>query len=226
VISTLDYGTTVTMKVTDEDGAVSYFPLDITKLPSITRGDTPVSIDRLSVGSKVIVTVEDSKIKSITTEESEDTITGELLSVTTTTDATAWVIEDKNKKSWTLTLDANVSVFNGSSAILLSAIGVGATVKATVYGDTITEIYLISAAASTSKVTGTVLAVDATKKTVTILVSGKLVYINASSVISIIKASTGRTVGLTGIAAEATLVAYGSYTNSVNFNAVTVILES
>jgi hypothetical protein len=96
----------------------------------------------------------------------------------------------------------------------------------TVYGDTITEIYLISAPSSTSKVTGTVLAVDSDKKTITLLVSGKLVYIDASSVVTIIKSSTGRTVGLSGITAESTIVAYGSYTNSVSFSAVTIVMES
>ncbi len=225
-ITALDYGTTVTLKVSDTNGALWYFPLDISNLPSITRGETAISIDRLSVGSKVIVAVDDSKVKSISSEDSENTVTGELMSVTTTTDATTWVIKDKNGKSWDLKLDANASVYSGSKAILLSAVGVGATVKVTVYGDTITEIYLISAASSTSKVTGTVLAVDSSKKTITLLVSGKLVYVDASSAVAIIKSSTGRTIGLSGITAESTVVAYGSYTNSVSFSAVTIIMES
>ncbi len=225
-ISVLDYGTVVTLKITDDSGAVWYFPLDISSLPSITRGETVISVDRLSVGDKVSVTVDNGKVKSIASKDSENTITGELLSITTTTDATSWVIKDKEGKSWTLKMDENASVYSGSTAILLSAISAGAVVKVSVFGDTINEVYLISAASSSSKVTGTVLALDSTKKIVTVLVSGKLMYINASSTVSIIKSSTGRTIGLTGLTNESTVVAYGSYSNSVNFNAVLIILES
>jgi hypothetical protein len=61
------------------------------------------------------------------------------------------------------------------------------------------------------------------KKVITALVSGKLIYINASQTVAIIRASTGRSLSLSGISAESVIVAYGSYSNSVNFNAVTLM---
>ncbi len=226
VVSLLDYGTTVTLKVAEDGGAVWYFPLDINKLPSITRGDTVISIDRLSVGDRIIVSVDNGAVKSIASNDTANMISGELISITTTTEATTWVIKDKEGKSWTLKLDENAGVFSGSTPILFSAISIGSTVKAAVFGDTITEVYLVSAASSSSKVSGTVLAVDSLKKVITALVSGKLIYINASQTVAIIRASTGRSLSLSGISAESVIVAYGSYSNSVNFNAVTLIVES
>jgi hypothetical protein len=50
-------------------------------------------------------------------------------------------------------------------------------------GETVTEIYLISAAQSSAKVTGTVLAIDEGKRIITILVGGKLIYINYQGVV-------------------------------------------
>ncbi len=92
----------------------------------------------------VVLSIENSAVKTITTEESSDTITGQLMSITTTTNETQWTVKGENGVSRTLKLDPSAGVYNGSTPILLSAVGVGATVKVTVYGDTITEIYLIS----------------------------------------------------------------------------------
>jgi hypothetical protein len=224
-IAALSFATTVTFKVTDKEGAVWYFPLNISALPAIMRGKTAISIDRLSVGEAVVLSIENSAVKTITTEESSDTITGQLMSITTTTNETQWTVKGENGVSRTLKLDPSAGVYNGSTPILLSAVGVGATVKVTVYGDTITEIYLISAAQSSVKVTGTILAVDESKRIITILVSGKLIYINYQSTVTQIVASTGRYIAPSTMKAESTLVAYGSYTSSVNFNAVTIIIE-
>ena len=224
-ITTLSFATTVTFKVSDKEGAVWYFPLNISALPAIMRGKTSISIDRLSVGETVVIGIENSAIKTITTEESSDTITGQLMSITTTTNETQWTIKNESGVSRILKLDPSAGVFSGSTPILLTAVGVSATVKVTVYGDTITEIYLISAAQSSVKVTGTVLAVDESKRIITILVAGKLIYINYQSTVTQIAASTGRYIAPSSMKAESTLVAYGSYSSSVNFNAVTILIE-
>lgn len=225
-ISTLSYGTTITLKVTDSAGAIWYFAIDFSDLPKITRGETLLSIDRLSLGDKVVITAEIGQAATIAVEASEDTITGELISSTTTTSGTTWTIKDTSGESRTLAVDNTAGVYSGSSSILLSDISAGDTVTVTVYGNTITEINRDSSASSASKVTGTVLTVDATAKTITILVSGKLVYIDTSGTVFMLTASTGRTVKLSAITAESTLVAYGTYDNSTSFDAVTIIIES
>ena len=226
-ISALNYGTTVTFKLTEESGAVWYFPLDIANLPSILRGQTAISIDRLSVGDTVTATVAAGKITTIVAGGStQDTLTGELTAIITTASGTTWVIKDDNGSSQALTVEENAGVYKGSTAILLSAINVGDRVTVSLYGNSITEITLESAVSSSSKITGTVLAVDTSAKTITVLVSEKLVYISTSGVGAIVNAATGDTMKLSSIAVNSTLVAYGSYTNSTNFQAVAIVVES
>ncbi|MGE4354140.1 MAG: hypothetical protein AB7D36_08665, partial [Oscillospiraceae bacterium] len=88
------------------------------------------------------------------------------------------------------------------------------------------EIYLKSAANSSSKVSGTVLAVATSDKVITVLTdSEKLIYIDASSAASIINASTGNTLKLSAIPVNSELVAYGTYDNSTTFIAKSIIIE-
>ncbi|NCB51648.1 MAG: S-layer homology domain-containing protein [Clostridia bacterium] len=226
-ISSIEYGTVITLKVEDEDSTVYCFHLDISDLPAIYRGTTAVTVDRLSVGDDITVAVKNCVVSSIVTEGSENTVTGELVSMTTTTSGTQWVVKAEDGSSGTYTIDTNVGVYSGSSSILISDIQAGDTVTLVVYGSAATEIYLVTSANSTTKVSGTVLAVDTTARTITILTSkSKLVYIDLSSVKSIITASTGQSLSIYSISADSELVAYGTYKSSTNFVATSIIIES
>lgn len=226
-ISAITYGTTVSLDVKDTDGTVFCFYLGISDLPAIYRGTTAVTIDRLSVGEAVTVTVKNCDVSSIVTEGSEDTVTGKLISITTTTSGTQWVVGADDGTSSTYTVDVNAGVYSGTTPILLSDIQAGDTVSVVLYGSTITEIYLVTSVSSTTKVSGTVLAVNTSAKTVTILTpANKLVYIDMSSVGSIITASTGKTLTIYSIGVNSELVAYGTYSSSTNFAAKSVVIES
>lgn len=226
-ISAITYGTTVSLDVKDTDGTVFCFYLGISDLPAIYRGTTAVTIDRLSVGEAVTVTVKNCDVSSIVTEGSEDTVTGKLISITMTTSGTQWVVGADDGTSSTYTVDVNAGVYSGTTPILLSDIQAGDTVSVVLYGSTITEIYLVTSVSSTTKVSGTVLAVNTSAKTVTILTpANKLVYIDMSSVGSIITASTGKTLTIYSIGVNSELVAYGTYSSSTNFAAKSVVIES
>ncbi|MGE4485824.1 MAG: S-layer homology domain-containing protein [Oscillospiraceae bacterium] len=225
-ISALTFGSTVKLEVTDYSGNVYSFTMDITNLPKIMRGDTVISVDRLTVGDEVLFSVENCVIASIVTSGSEDTYTGELTSITTTTEGLSWGITDKDGLTYTFMVDESSGVYSGSNAILLSDIKIGDTVTVVTYGNVITEIYLEISAASATKVSGTVLTVDTSSKTVTILVSEKLIYVDTREAGTIINSTTGNTVRLSTIETGVTLVAYGSYTSSTAFSATSIIIES
>ncbi len=160
-------------------------------------------------------------------EGSEDTLVGELTSTSTTKDGTVWVITQDNGTSITLTLDDSAAVYNGTTAVLITGIKVGDRISVVVYDNVITEIYLVTAVSSATKITGTVLTVDTTDHVITMLTStGKLVYIDADWCNAMIRASTGFSVSLSQIDEDDLLVAYGSYADSSNFKALTIILES
>lgn len=226
VISEIDYGTISTLKIMDNAGTKYLFMLDINRLPQILRGSTPISIDRLKAGGTVTVMTERGEVKTIVSTGTETTLTGELTSISTTKNGTTWVITADDGIVSSLVLDENAGAYSGTKTILLSDIKVGDRVSVVVYNNIITEVNLNSSVSSSDKVSGAVLAVDAANKVITILTpSGKLVYINISSLVSIINSATGWSVALSGITPDSQIVAYGAYSDSTHFNAVSIIIE-
>jgi hypothetical protein len=226
-IQAISLGTTVTLKIKDKNGFLCTFLLDIANLPKIQRGSAAIGIDRLNIGDEITVTLADCKVSTISAVGTENTLTGELTSVIESTSGYQWIIKQDNGESVTLSVDESAGVYHGTTAILLSDIHAGDRVSVVVVGSTITEISLLSAVTSADKVSGSVLVVNATSKTVTILTaSGKLVYLDLKAVVSIISAETGRAVSLSSLAVNSRIVAYGSYSNSSTFKAVSIIVES
>jgi hypothetical protein len=222
-ISEVNYGTSITLKIVAEEDAKYCFLLDITDLPTIRRGETTISIDRLKAGNEVTAVVKNSVMTSISAKGAEDKFTGKLTSTTTTANGTVWNLSASDGTTRSLMLDEGVAVYSGKTAILLSAVHVGDEVSVVIYGNLVTEIYLQSAVSSSNKVIGRVLTTD--KKVITILTSSeKLVYVNISSAL-IVNASTGKTITVSKIEKNSDIVAYGSYKNSTDFSAELVVIE-
>jgi hypothetical protein len=57
-IQSLSLGTTVILKLTDKDGCLCTFRLDIANLPKIQRGSSVIGIDRLSIGDEITVHID------------------------------------------------------------------------------------------------------------------------------------------------------------------------
>lgn len=225
-ITAIAYGTTVTLKLGDSTGRIWVFYLDLLDLPSIYRGSAKIGIDRLSVGSEITVSVKNGVVGKISISSSQATITGQLTSITTTTSGTSWLITTDAGSSATYTLDAAVVAYSGTTAIAISAIGVGDEVSVIVYDGVITEVYLESAYSATAKLSATVLLVDASGRTITSLCDGKLVYIDCTSVSYIIKAATGASVRLADVPSGAYLTVYGYYTSTGKFQATSIVIEA
>lgn len=227
-ITTLTYGATVILDVSAADGGTVHYLLDLAALPTIMRGSNQVSIERLNVGDEVTMTVEECYLKKVAATANESTIDGTLTSIVSTTSGTTWIITDGDGSTHSLTLDPSADAYQGSKTILVGVIQVGDTVSVVADGKTITEVYLKSANGNTAtKVSGTVLVVDAKAKQITILNStGKLIYISTSSVGSIVDATNnGKTITLSSVEANDQILAYGSYTDSSNFTATSIVVE-
>jgi hypothetical protein len=222
-ITEITYGTTVLFKMKDDEDVVYCFSLDISDLPSIKRGNTSISIDRLKVGNEVTIEIKNCEIQTIITSGAEDKLTGKVTSMTTTTNGTIWSIaaDDGSKKS--LMLDEGVGVYSGKKSILLSDVHVGDKVSLVLYGDIVTEVHLESAVSSSYNVSGKVLTTD--KNEITILTTNdKLLYVDTSSA-SIVAAKTGRSLYLSSIDENSLIVAYGEYKNATVFIAQLVVVE-
>ena len=226
-ISSLVYGAPVVLSLTSDDGGSILFELDLTDLPTIKRGENEVSIERLSLGDEVTMTIENCELTMISAVASENTLDGILTSIVSTTGGTTWMITDAQNETHSLTVDASANAYQNGKAILLSTIQVGDTLSVTVDGKTITEIHLKSSNSNTAnKVSGIVLVVDTSAKQITVLnSSNRLIYISTASVGSIIKSSTGKTVSLSSVEPNSQLLAYGSYADASNFTATSIIIE-
>lgn len=222
-ISEVTYGTSVLLKVKDEAGAKYSFPLNISDLPTIKRGDTTISIDRLKVGNEVTVVIKNGDTTAIVVKGSGNKLTGKVTSITTTTNGTIWSIAASDGSNKSFMLDEGANVYNGKTAILLSDIHVGDEVSVVIYGDMVTEIYLQAAVSSSNKVSGRVLTTEKNKITI-LTTSEKLVYVDTSSA-SVVTASSGKSLSLSSIEENSVIVAYGTYKNSIDFTAKLIIVE-
>ena len=227
VISTLTYGSMVDFRVTDKNGTVWNFPLNIAKLPTILWNNAEVGIDRLNVGDEVKVQTKGGVVTSISTEAPEESFTGVLTSMVTTADGTVWTVQASDGTVRTLTLDKSVNVHKGDAPLRLSDIGINDTVTLKLYGTVIMDVNRDSSGTiiTDSKITGSILMVEANRNKITLLQSGKLIYVTVNNSTAIIGAYDGRTVKLAALEADDTIVAYGTYIDGSTFRATTIIVE-
>lgn len=224
-ITELTYGSTVTLKTQDEDGAVYRFSFDFSALPTVTRDGKTISVDRLAKGNEVTVTSDGARVSAITVSGSVATVSGQLTAIATTTNGTTWTLTTGSSTA-TYTLDEDAGAYSGTTAISLSSIRVGDQVKLNVFGSVITEVWQVSATSSATKVTGSVLKLDTAAKQITVLTpDNKLIYISTASVGSVVIASTGASGNLASIAVNAQITAYGTYGYSRTFTARSIVIE-
>jgi len=225
-VTLIKYGTTVNLNIKGDNAAEYTFALKIATLPTVLRDTATISFDRLKIGDAVTITIDDCKVKTITVAGTEKSVTGVLKSITTSATGTVWIITNTGGSDVSYTLDEDAVAYSGSTQIPLSTILVGDTVIISTYNSLITEIKLQSSVNTATKVTGTVLKVDVMTAVITILNSDdKLIYVNAYNAASIINSATGSSIYLSAISANLKLVAYGSYTDSRNFKAKSIIIE-
>ncbi|MDD6189002.1 MAG: S-layer homology domain-containing protein [Clostridiales bacterium] len=227
-ITEVNYGTTIEMRVKDEAGGIWYFGFDIADLPEVYIANYEISIDRLEIGDKVTVTVKNGKPVKIVSEATQASIRGQITSMISTVDGLFWEITDDNGIVHRHSVASDAAVYKGTTSILLSTIKVGDLVSVSLFNSVITTVNLenTSTAVQTGKITGTVLNVDNNKREIILLISDKLFYVNVSGAAPIYNAVTGRSLGISQITPNSTIVAYGTYDNSVTLNSTLVVVEA
>ena len=225
-VGTVTYDTTVTMIVKEEGKPDAVLYMDLADMPVIKRGSLNITIDRLAEGEDISVTIKGGEVSRIETKGKNATLKGQLTIITRTITDTTWTIKAEDGKSSTYSVDNAASAFSGETAIKLDTINPGDEVSVIVTSGVITEVTLEkSATPAAEKLTAEVLAVDTTNRVLTVLKDSKLVYINCKKTASILDSETGKTLSFSGLAAGDMIVAYGSYTDSTNFAATSIVIE-
>ncbi len=225
-LSSIVFGTTVELRMTDAEGKLYYLGFDIAALPKIYIANHEITIDQLTAGTKLTAYYENGSFTKIVAEGTENTLTGVLNSTTETLDGTTWELRI-GSSSVKLQLDTNVSVYKGKNSIKLSDIKLGDTVTVTVYNDRISSITLDSTKpTTTTKLTGEVLKVDTSARQITVLLNDKLYYVDVPGGTIIVNSANGKEIGLSLVSQNSTVLFYGSYTGSTTFAATLVIIEA
>ncbi len=225
-IQALNLGANVEMKVKDSDGTIFVFSMPIGNLPAIYRGTLEVSVERLTLGDKVTVTVTDGTVATIVTDAEEGDVSGVITGITTTASGTTWFISDETGKTNSYVVDSGAVAYDGADSIALSSIALGDVVDVVLYDDMITVVYLMESETNANKITATVLHADQGDKLITAqMSSGSLVYVSTAKAGAVILASTGKNYSLSSMDEGDKLVAYGTYTDVSSFQASTVIIE-
>ena len=221
-VSEIIFGTTVQFKLTDANDTVFVYLFDIADLPTVKRGSTAITIDRLVKGDSITVEVESCSVDAIVSAAEAKAASGTLTTITTTLEGTWWTITDENGKENRYQLDTAASAYKGSKAIAVSEIAIGDKLSLVVYDTVITEVELVSAAVANDKISAIVL--DINSKTLTCLVGSKLVYVDASSA-TLFDVSSGKTVKLSDLDAETAVTVYGGYKSAAKFTATSIVVE-
>lgn len=222
-ISRLDYASTVDLRVRDAEGVEWVFPMGITALPGFYHGDDAISLDRLSVGDEVRISMSGQKIAKVQLMDTILYVTGKLNSVLTSADGVQWFLTLEDNKGISYLLDERVGAFRSGAAISLEDIGIGSEVTVSVTDDRITKVELLSVPPTENKLTGLVLGADPAG-VVTLLVDGRLVYVETANAV-MLNARTGKTVYASSLAENTLLDVYGSFTSSNRFAATVAVAE-
>ncbi len=227
-ISALAYGAPVQLEVCDSEGGRFRFSLDLTNLPTITRGGNSVGVERLSVGDSVTLGIHNCQLDRIDATSNETILDGVVKSIVSDEKAgMTWIIQDDLDGSHSLTVDPAASVYQGTKAILVNEIQVGDTVSVSTNGHSIKEIRLKTTSANNAgKLTGVVLSYDADTKELTVTnTAGRWVYVSLREAGFVLDAASGEKITLQKLRADNHIVAYGSYTDANKFRAASIVVE-
>lgn len=229
-VISIAYGGVVNIVVETQDGDV-LLPLNISDLPTISRGDHPSGLDKLAVGDYVKVSYTGGEVTKIVIDVTSATVTGTIVAITQTVESTQWRIEDANGIAHNYTQAKNAVAYNGKNTIQIASLSIGDEVSLVIFDGEITEINLIKAhsttAAAAEKMNVKVIDVDSSaRKLAVINEEGRFFYVQCSYSTSILVTATGKTISVSSLVPDDELVIYGSYDEDGIFNANSIVIEN
>lgn len=165
-ITAINYGTTTVLDVKLSDDTVVTYNIDLTNPPEIYRGESRSTIDKLKTGDEVTVTVRYNEVSRIEATPQSANTTGTITRITmeTTGVTLELTLNDGSTASYLVT--EGVSVTQDGKAVSLYNLKPGYKVALVVNNDQVVSIEVDKANGSSTQLTGTVLYVNTSDKTV------------------------------------------------------------
>lgn len=221
----ISYGATVTLEVTGADGSKTSFSMPVSQLPDFKRNGSASSLDKLKTGDKVRVTVRFNVVTLVESEPQQADVSGVITRIVQEAAGTTLELrlDDGSMASYTVT--SAVSITSDGKAVAASALKVGYRLSLVTSGDKLISIEVTETAAAADRLSGTVLYVNASDKTILIQTAdGSKVTVGVGSDTRLINVLGGNfsLLSLANEAGTAVIDVYGQYDGLV-FNASVII---
>ncbi len=229
-LSSINYGPSTVIQVSQEDDSVVSYTLDITDLPTISRNGKSSSIDQLRTGDRVSITIRYNEVERIDAVPQDANLTGVIDRVTQERSGVVLdvTLADGSKVSYTVS--DGVSVSQNGSASNIYNLKPGFSVALVTNGDQVVSIDITAVASSSTELSGAVLLTSSSSgnKTITLQVTdsmGKTSLVVMDVRNANLMDLSGRELNLTsGFAAGDMVRAFGAY-DGATFVATIVIKQ-
>lgn len=227
-LTSVSYGATTMLTVTGQDGEAYAFSLDMTALPTIRREDRASSIDKLRAGDTLSVTSQYNSVTLIESEPQEANVKGTIIRIVQeiTGSTLELKLEDGSSASYVIT--STTAITKDGVAVALSSLQPGYKLALVESGGQVVSIEVEDTTTETSstELTGTVLYVNTTNKTILLRLTDTsgtehVVTVNAPTGTAVLSVEGG-SLSLAKLTIGDTLTAYGGYQNG-EFNARIII---
>lgn len=220
--------TTITFVITQKDGTMASFKVDLSDPPTVERDEEDSTVDKLRVGDEVEFTIRYGEVTRVkaTTQNVNLTGTVERIIQEKSGYTLEMILSDGEKVSYTV--DSTVSVTQNNKEVALSSLKPGYKLGLAVNGDQVVAIEIQQAVNSGNKVSGTILYVDYAEDIIYLRATTdtggeEMVTVSVPSSAVILNASTGKSLVLRDLDSGNIIEVNGSYSGTI-FQA-TVILR-
>lgn len=218
-LTDITYASTTVLQVTQQDGSILTYDLDITDPPDITRNGKSCSTADLRRGDKVTLTLRFNEVNKIEaqpqTADQQGTITGISAGASGRTIEIAF--EDGSVNTYSVT--DSVSVTQDGKPSNIRNLNYGDKVGLVTSGGEIVSIEILSAATAMDQLTGTIYDITASgaSRGLYLLTAGSSapVFVDIKNVGSVVDlGANGRAVTLNSLKAGDTVIVHGSWNGS------------
>ncbi|MCI2105827.1 MAG: S-layer homology domain-containing protein [Intestinimonas sp.] len=216
----------VMIQVTGSNGTVYSFQMDLTDMPTIKRGSSTSSIDRLRLGDSLEVTLDDGEVDIITASFSGTTVKGTIQRITQESGGNSLDILLTDGSQVTYSMDSLTTVTQNGKEVSFDTLKPGYTISMQVSGDYISEITVQQGTDDSTTIDGTVVYINTSDKTILLRSSSNdtLVTINVTSSTNYMEWN-GTKIYFSSLAAGDWIQINGSYSGT-EFNASLILRHS
>ena len=181
-LTAIQFDVVTVLTVTKDDGTAVTFQLDMNDLPTFTRDGKSSTVDRLTVGDQVSVTVRYNEVTQITSTSQSATASGTVASISSDLNGTTLVVRLNTGETKAYNVSASVVVTRDDRTVNLLTIQPGDSVDLVISGEELVSITITAASTSSTELNGTAIYVNTSDQTIFLkLEDSSLVTVEAVS---------------------------------------------